>query len=100
MNTIGMAFGGKQFQSPLLPLLTMAPNAVENKNVQLSPPPYLVPSECGILFIMYFVIAPNANKITIHTDQLMMSKSLMYVCSLLWRAGHNKLIANPHLPGK
>ncbi len=32
-----------------------------------SPPHFLVPNECVILFIMYFVIAPNANKMRIHT---------------------------------
>ncbi len=73
-------------------------------NVQLSPPPFLVPNECQILFIMYFVIAPNVNKMRIHTDQLgdqlMMSKGSMHVCCLLWRADHNKLISNPCLQGK
>ncbi len=29
-----------------------------------------------------------------------MSTNSIYVYCLLWRAGHNKLIANPCLPGK
>ncbi len=43
-------------------------------NVQLTAPPFLVHNECDILFMMYFVIASNANKMRIHTDQLIMSK--------------------------
>ncbi len=63
-------------------------------NICSPPPLYNINNNKNI------IIAPNANKMRIHTDQLMMSKSLMYMCCLLWRAGHNKLIANPCLPGK
>ncbi len=37
-----------------------------------------------ILFIMYFVIAPNANKMRIHTDQLMKSKCMCVVYFESW----------------
>ncbi len=53
-------------------------------NVQLTPPPFLVPNEWDILFIMYFVIAPNANKMRIHTDQLMKSKCTCIVYFESW----------------
>ncbi len=41
-------------------------------------------NECSILFIMYFVIAPNANKMRTHTDQLMISKGMCVVYFESW----------------
>ncbi len=47
-------------------------------NIQLTPALFLISNKFDILFIMYFIISLNANKMRIHTDQLMMSKC-MYV---------------------
>ncbi len=55
--------------------LCLTPLPPKLKYVMLPcPPPFLVSYECDISFIMYFVITPNANKMIIHTDQVMISK--------------------------
>ncbi len=66
-------------------------------NIKLTSLPFLVPNECGIVFIMYFLIAPNPNKMRINSG-----KKFICTCvdSLLSIADHCRLIANPCLPGK
>ncbi len=64
-------------------------NGVENGKSSLTlpyltPPPFLFPNECDILFIMYFVIAPNANKMRIHNEQLIISKRMCVVYFESW----------------